>query len=57
MSLIRYLVGAFHVYLVQSIQQSYEEDDSLFTGRKLCLRETMQLVQSDMINNKRSSLA
>lgn len=57
MSLIRYLVGAFHVYLVQSIQQSYEEDDSLFTDRKLCLRETMQLVQSDMINNKRLSLA
>lgn len=34
MSLIKYSVGAFHVYLVQSTQQSYEEDDSLFMDRK-----------------------
>lgn len=34
MSLIECLIGAFYVYLVQSTQQLYEEDDSFFTDRK-----------------------
>lgn len=55
-NVIKYLVSAFHVYLVQSTQQSNEEDDSLFTDRKLSFREAMQLVQSDMVS-KRLSLA
>lgn len=44
MSLIKYLLSAFHVYLVQSSQQSYE-DDFPFPDRKLILREAMQRVQ------------
>lgn len=55
-NVIKYLVSAFHVYLVQSTQQSNENDDSLFMDRKLSFREAMQLVQSD-IDNKRLSLA
>jgi hypothetical protein len=31
MSVIKYLLDAFHVYFIQSIQQSYEEDNSLLT--------------------------
>lgn len=55
MPLIKYLVGTI-MLLVQSTQQSCKDDESLFTDRKLSLREVMQLIQSDLVN-KRLSLA
>lgn len=56
-NVINYQVGAFHVCLVQSIQQSFLKKMILFLQIGSYVSEKLQLVQSDIVNNKRLNLA